>query len=144
MLCVIFFDRLLELAFFQRIVVQTSRFYHIMQIMWFLKVFEYRNQVMEGLRMPEILQIVQSATPPIVEQPVLRKRGSAKDISGQQFGRLTALYPTEQRDARGYVICTVSVAAVERSILPITPSVMVICEAAVASGKKNVSCSIPI
>lgn len=75
-----------------------------MQIMWFLKVFEYRNQVMEGLRMPEILQIVQSATPPIVEQPVLRKRGSAKDISGQQFGRLTALYPTEQRDARGYVI----------------------------------------
>lgn len=28
----------------------------------------------------------------------------SKDISGKEFGRLTALYPTEKRDAKGYVI----------------------------------------
>lgn len=36
--------------------------------------------------------------------PSFVKRTSAKDITGQQFGRLTALYPTEQRDSRGYII----------------------------------------
>jgi len=28
----------------------------------------------------------------------------SKDITGKRFGRLTALYPTEKRDAKGYVI----------------------------------------
>ena len=32
-----------------------------------------------------------------------------RDLSGQKFGRLTALYPTEKRDKRGSVYCTVSV-----------------------------------
>jgi len=33
-----------------------------------------------------------------------QKKTSAKDITGQQFARLTALYPTEARDAKGFVI----------------------------------------
>lgn len=34
-----------------------------------------------------------------------------RDLSGQKFGRLTALYPTEKRDKRGSVYWIVSVNA---------------------------------
>ena len=33
-----------------------------------------------------------------------KKRGLMKDIRGQRFGRLTAIAPTEKRDAKGFVV----------------------------------------
>ena len=35
---------------------------------------------------------------------VHKRNYASADISGKKFGRLTALYPTDQRDSRGYVI----------------------------------------
>lgn len=42
--------------------------------------------------------------PSTVEVAKNKKKTVAKDITGKQFGRLTALYPTEQREPKGYVI----------------------------------------
>lgn len=42
--------------------------------------------------------------PTVSDNEILLSRKNAKDITGRVFSRLTALYPTEKRDKKGYLI----------------------------------------